>query len=50
MQKDLRSQYKEKTFSYEKGIATTRGKILEYNESKKNEKKKLEINFKKIES
>lgn len=49
MQKDLRSQYKEKTFSYEKGIATTRGKILEYNESKKNEKK-LEINFKKIES
>jgi len=43
MQKDLRSQYKEKTFSYEKGLATTRGKILKYNESK-NGTKKLEIN------
>lgn len=48
MQKDLRSQYKEKTFSYEKRIATTRGKMLEYNESKK--WKKLEINFKKTGS
>lgn len=43
MQKDLRSQYKEKTFSYEKGIATTKGKILEYNEAKKRTKK-LKIN------
>lgn len=41
MQKDLRSQYKEKTFRYEKGIATTRGKILEYNESKKLMKKEI---------
>lgn len=43
MQKDLRSQYKDKTFSYEKGMATTRGKIFEHNESK-NGMKKLEIN------
>lgn len=29
MQKDLRRQYKEKTFSYEEGIASTNGKYLD---------------------
>lgn len=43
MQKDLRRQQKEKMFSCKKGIAATREKTPEHNESI-NGNKKLEIN------